>query len=765
MKTLEEIKEIVASLSLEEKASLCSGSTFWFTQDIPEKNIPHIMVSDGPVGLRKQDLNNPNGTFNDSIKAVCFPAGVGLAASFNKAYYRQMGEALGTECRAEKVSVILGPAVNIKRSPLCGRNFEYLSEDPYLAGEMSAAYIEGVQSKGVGTSIKHFALNSMETRRLSASSNVSERAMREIYLAAFEKPVKKSNPMTIMCSYNKINGELASENRKLLTDILRKEWGYDGIVVSDWGAVSNRVKALENGLNLEMPTSYGENDSRIVEAVQKGELSEEVLDQNVIKLLSFIFDGYEKTLSSDEFEFNKDAHNELSRRIAAETFVLLKNNDKILPLNRSQKIAVIGAYAEKPRFQGGGSAHINCSRITSFLDGCKANDVVDITFSKGFDGDKDIIDEALINEAVENAKNADVAVIFAGLPDIFESEGYDRKHMRLPDCQLKLIDEVCQVAKKTVIVLHNGSPIEMPFKDKVDAILECYLGGQAVGLAQCDVIFGKTSPSGKLAETFPLRLEDTPCFLNFPGDKDNVNYAEDVFVGYRYYDKRKMDVSFPFGYGLSYSEFRYSNLRLDKKEINAGDTVKVSVDVTNIGNVPAKEIVELYVKNAECSAPRPIRELKDFDKIYLTPGETKKVEFELNLRSFAYFNEDIMDWYIPEGTYGIEIGKSSRDIELSEDLFIKSTPILPDKYTYDSVVEDILGDYRVKDLFEKYYLSNNESDKKEVSDVEKESMNEEMQKAGFLYSPLRSSLYFSDGKIRYKDIDEWLDALNEAISK
>ena len=764
MKSSEEIKQIVSTLTLEEKASLCSGLTFWFTKDIPEKGIPKIMVSDGPVGLRKQDLKGDHLGMNDSIKAVCFPAGVGMAATFNKELYKEMGEALGEECRAEDVAVILGPAVNIKRSPLCGRNFEYLSEDPFVASEMSTSYIKGVQSKHVGTSIKHFAVNNMETRRFSASSNLSERAFREIYLAAFEGPIRNAKPWTVMCSYNRINGELASENKYLLTDILRHEWGFEGNVVSDWGAVSNRAKALTNGLNLEMPTSYGENDRELVKAVEEGKLDEKILDANVESLLKLIFEGYDNIGNSSEFVFDRDKHHDLAAKIAAETFVLLKNEENTLPLKKDIKIAVIGAYAKTPRYQGGGSAHINCHKIIGFLDACKENGLSNISYAQGFSGTADEFSEALCEEAVNNAKDADVALIFAGLPDIFESEGYDRKHMQMPKCQLKVIEEVSKAAKKVVIVLHNGSPIEMPFADKADAILECYLGGQAVGKAQFDVIFGDKSPSGRLAETFPIKLEDNPSYLNFPGTLNNVNYCEDIFVGYRYYDKKKMNVLFPFGFGLSYSEFRYDNLKISKDEINAGDEVNVSVDITNIGNTESKEVVQLYVKNCTTPVLRPIREIKGFDKVNLKPGETKTVTFTLNKRSFAYYEEKISDWYVPAGEYEIEIGKNSRDIVLSKSVNIKSEPILPDHYDYNSIMVDLLNDPRIKDIVMRY-CSAMAPESREKSEIEKESMNEEMEYAGFMYSPLRSGLYFSEGKILYDKIDELLEEINKIVAK
>ena len=762
MKSIEEIKDIIAGLTLEEKASLCSGDTFWLTHEIPEKGIPKIMVSDGPVGLRKQENIEDHLGMNESIKAVCFPAGVGMAATFNKDLYGKMGEALGEECRAENVAVILGPAVNIKRSPLCGRNFEYLSEDPFLASEMSTSYVKGVQSKHVGTSIKHFAVNNMETRRFSASSNLSERALREIYLAAFEGPVRNAKPWTVMCSYNRINGVLASQNKKILTDILRNEWGFEGNVISDWGAVSDRTKALKAGLNLEMPTSYGENDKKLVEAVRSGELDEKELDENCLSLLKLVFDAYDNIGNSEDFKFDRDEHHEIARDIASETFVLLKNEGKVLPLKKDTKITIVGPYSYKPRYQGGGSAHINCHRIEGFLENCSENDI-QFSYCNGFSPDTDEFDEMLCNEAVRYARESDVTLIFAGLPDIFESEGYDRKHMQMPSCQLKVIDEVSKAAKKTVVVLHNGSPVEMPFIDNVDAILECYLGGQAGGGAQYDIIFGKKSPSGRLAETFPLKLEDNPSYLNFPGTRNDVNYAEDIFVGYRYYDKKKMDVLFPFGFGLSYSEFKYSNLQLSTTATKNPDELIVSVDVTNTGNIEAKEVVQLYVKNCESEIIRPIRELKGFEKVNLLPLETKTVTFKLNKRSFAYYEERINDWAVPSGTYEIEIGKNSRCIELSAPIKVIYDPILPDHYDYDTISEHLLQDPRIAEVLKEYYNKN--KDDRERSEVEKESMNAEMENAGFLYSPLRSGLYFSAGKIRYSDIDEFLENANSIISK
>lgn len=629
--TRTELEELCAKMTLEEKAGLCSGSDFWHTKPVEHLGIPAMMVSDGPHGLRKQKDEGDHLGVNDSIKAVCFPTGCTIAASFDRDLIREMGEALGTSCQAEGVGVILGPAVNIKRSPLCGRNFEYYSEDPYVAGEMAASYIEGVQSKHVGTSIKHFMANSQETRRMSSDSRVDGRTMREIYLPAFETAVKKSKPWTVMCSYNRINGTYAAENKWLLTELLRDEWGFDGFVVSDWGAVNDRVAGVKAGLDLEMPPSFGVNDKLIVEAVKNGTLEEKVLDEAVIRILNIIYRYMEHRDKTAVFD--RDAQHDLSRKAAEESLVLLKN-DGVLPLKKEQKIAIIGQYAKKPRYQGGGSSHINSHKVSGMLD--FVQDMKNVTYAQGYDdrleeaddmagGRADSIDpksadiaKALLDEAVQAAKEAEVAVIFAGLPDSFESEGYDRKHMRMPDSQNLLIHEIAKVQPNTIVVLHNGSPVEMPWVDEVKGILEAYLGGEAVGEAEYNILFGNVNPSGKLAETFPLRLEDNPSYLYYIGEGDMTEYREGVFVGYRYYDTKKMQTLFPFGHGLSYTEFAYSNLRLERDSdvkdqvsrqgavgnvaegdlsidgtlrIKDTDRLKVSIDITNTGSVEGKEVM------------------------------------------------------------------------------------------------------------------------------------------------------------------------------
>ena len=691
--TADKIREIISKMTLEEKASMCSGADFWHTKAVERLGIPASMVSDGPHGLRKQDQEGDHLGVNDSIKAVCFPAGCGTAASFNRELLVQMGETLGAECQAEGVSVILGPAVNIKRSPLCGRNFEYYSEDPLLASEMAGALIHGVQSRQVGTSIKHFLANNQETRRMSSDSRVDERTLREIYLAAFEGAVRKEKPWTVMCSYNKINGTYAAQNHKYLTEVLRDEWGFEGYVMSDWGAVNNRVEDLKAGLDLEMPSSMGANDRLIVGAVQSGELEESVLDTAVERILNVVFHYEENRDRSAEFDRDKD--HEMARKVAQETIVLLKN-EGVLPLAEKDEVVFIGKYAKTPRYQGGGSSHINSHKVTSAWD--VAKDMGNVTYVQGFDDKEDKTDEKLLVEAVEAAKKAKAAVIFAGLPDAFESEGFDREHMAMPMCQNELIRQVAEVQPNTVVVLHNGSPVEMPWVGQVKGILEAYLGGQAVGGAVCDILFGKVNPSAKLPETFPLKLEDNPSYLSYIGEGDVVEYREGIFVGYRYYDKKKMDVLFPFGHGLSYTTFAYSNLRTDKEQMKDTDIMKVSVDVTNTGKMAGKEVVQLYVADRESTVIRPVKELRDFAKVELLPGETKTVTFTLDKRAFAYYSVRIHDWHVETGVFDIMIGKSSRDIVLTKEVSVESTVELPFVYTTDTIMGDVLKDPRAREI-------------------------------------------------------------------
>ncbi len=756
--TLEKIRQLVAEMTLEEKASMCSGADFWHTEPVERLGIPASMVSDGPHGLRKQDDKADHLGVNESIKAVCFPAGCGTAASFNRELLTEMGEVLGNECQAEGVSVILGPAVNIKRSPLCGRNFEYYSEDPVLASQTAGALVKGIQSKNVGTSIKHFLGNNQETRRMSVSAEMDERTLREIYLAAFEGAVREQKPWTVMCSYNKINGVYAAENRKYLTDVLRDEWGFDGYVMSDWGAVNDRVADLKAGLELEMPSSGGSNDRLIVEAVKEGTLEESVLDRAVERILNIVFRYAENR--DTEAVFDRDKDHETARKVAEETIVLLKN-DGILPLQEGKKIAFIGKYAKEPRYQGGGSSHINSHKVTSAMDAAAGNPSV--SYAQGFRDEEDRIDGALLAEAVECAKQAEAAVIFAGLPDAFESEGFDRKHMRMPECQNELIRQVAAVQPNVVVVLHNGSPVEMPWIDSVKGVVEAYLGGQAVGGAEYDILFGKVNPSAKLPETFPVKLEDNPSYLNFPGEGNTVEYKEGIFVGYRYYDKKRMEVLFPFGHGLSYTEYTYSNLKLSTGCMKDTDSLTVSVDVTNSGKMAGKEIVQLYVGDKESSVIRPVKELKDFAKVELEPGETKTVTFVLSKRAFAYYNVQIKDWHVESGTFEIMIGKSSRDIVLTQTVTVESTVRLPMVYTTDSIMEDIFKNPEAKAMvMEAMAGSVNFAPEEAGEGSGAEAISVEMQEAMMRYMPLRGAVGFGSVEtgITMEDVKALVEKLN-----
>ncbi len=756
--TAEKIREIISQMTLEEKASLCSGGDFWHTKAVERLDVPAMMVSDGPHGLRKQKDEGDHLGVNDSIVAVCYPTGCASASSFNRELLTEMGRAIGEACQAEGVGVILGPAVNIKRSPLCGRNFEYYSEDPYVAGEMAASYIKGVQSKNVGTSIKHFMANSQETRRMSSDSRIDERTMREIYMPAFEKAVKESKPWTVMCSYNRINGTYAAENKKLLTDVLRDEWGFDGFVVSDWGAVNDRVAGVKAGLDLEMPPSCGVNDKLIEKAVKDGKLDEAVLDLTVERILQIVYRFMENR--DKEAVFDKEKQHEFSRKVAEESLVLLKN-DGILPLKKEQKIAFIGQYAKKPRYQGGGSSHINSYKVTGALELVK--DMPNVIFAEGYNDQEDKVDEKMVEEAVKAAKEAEVAVVFAGLPDAFESEGYDRTHMQMPKSQNHLIEEIVKVQPNVVVVLHNGSPVEMPWISKVKGVLEAYLGGEAVGEAEYRILFGEVNPSGRLSETFPLKLEDNPSYLYYIGEEDVVEYREGVFVGYRYYDKKKMDVLFPFGYGLSYTDFAYSNLKLDKKAMKDTEVLTVSVDVTNTGTMVGKEVVQLYVADEESTVIRPVKELQGFEKVELAPGETKTVSMKLDARAFAYYNVQLGDFHVESGSFKIMIGRSCTDIKLEDTVMVESTKVIQKKYHLNTTFGDISKDERAASFLEPLYAACTMLESCDTNSEESGlgSSSKAMQEAMMQYMPLRAMVSFQNGTIDFDELQKVIDKINQ----
>ena len=687
----EKIQNLISQMTLEEKAGMCSGADFWKLKCVERLGIPQIMVTDGPHGIRKQAESADHLGINESEKAICFPAGCATASSFDRDLIRRQGELLGQECQAMNVSTLLGPALNIKRSPLCGRNFEYYSEDPYVSTEIAAALIEGIQSKNVGTSAKHFVANNQEKRRMTNSSDADERTLREIYLASFEGAVKKAKPWTVMSSYNRINGKFVGDSKEYLTDILRKEWGFDGYVVSDWGAVNDRISSLAAGLDLEMPPGDYENDRLIVKAVQEGKLDESVVDQACERILNIIFRYTENRDEKAVFDYEKD--HKAAAEIEAECMVLLKNENEILPLTSDKKIAFIGKYAKTPRYQGGGSSHINSWKVESALDAAKEiPELANVTFAEGYQDEKDEVVETLQSEAVKIAEEADVAVLFLGLPDNFESEGYDRKHMNLPNCQNELVKKVLEVQKHVVVVLHNGSAVLMPWKDQVEGILEAYLGGEAVGKAVAEVLSGRKNPSGRLAETFPLRLEETPCYLIYGKGFDNAVYQEGVFVGYRYYTSRKMETAFPFGYGLSYTTFAYSDLQLDKKEMSDKEHVEVSVKVKNTGKRAGKTVVQLYVGAPETEVVRPVRELRGFEKIFLEAGEEKTVTFILGERAFAYWNTLIHDWYAEEGTYKVMIGKNADQMCVGEEITVHPTKELPKTYSLNTCLGELMRD-------------------------------------------------------------------------
>ena len=750
------IEELVGQMTLEEKAGMCSGGDFWHLKGVERLDIPAVMVSDGPHGLRKQEQQGDHLGVNDSIEAVCFPAACATACSFDTGLLEALGRVLGAECRAQGVGVLLGPAINIKRSPLCGRNFEYFSEDPYLAGQLAAAQIKGIQSRGVGACPKHYAANNQEYHRLTCSAQIDPRTLREIYLAPFETAVKEARPWTVMCSYNKINGEQVSESRALLTGILREEWGFDGYVMSDWGAVNDRVKGLSAGLELEMPASGGSTDRQIAAAVREGRLPEAVLDRAVARILDVIFryvDG------KGEAEFDLQAHHELAVRMARECAVLLKNEGGVLPLGKKAKVAFIGEFARAPRFQGGGSSHINAFRADSAWEAARGR--YDVQYAQGFCAGGGEPDEALAAEAVQLAAGCEAAVVFAGLPDSFECEGYDRSHMRLPECQNDLIRRIAAAQPNTVVALHGGSPVELPWADEVPAILELYLAGQGVGRAAAELLFGEANPCGKLAETFPLRVQDNPSYLNFPGNGNTVEYREGVFVGYRYYDKKQMPVRYPFGHGLSYTSFAYSGLRVDRASMRDDEPVTVRVDVTNTGCRAGKEIVQLYVADCTGAEVRPEKELKGFVKLELQPGQTKTAEFVLDRRSFAWYDPELGDWACSAGRYRVLVGASSRDIRQWAEIELICTRPRPYVVDANSRYDDLLAQPALREcmlrLLEKEYPPQPQAG----SSAARAAITAEMQQRMDREAPLRSLRSFKG--YTQEQLDELIERLNALL--
>lgn len=772
------IRQILSQMTLEEKCSLLSGMSFWETQAIERLGLPAVMMTDGPHGLRKQAQEADHLGLNQSVPATCFPSGVGLGSSWDTALIKEVGQLLGREAKANSVSIVLGPACNIKRSPLCGRNFEYLSEDPFLSAQMAKNYIQGVQSQGVGTSIKHFCANNQESRRMTVDTIIDERTLREIYLASFEAAVREAQPWTVMCSYNKVNGTYLSDNQRLLTDILRDEWQFNGIVVSDWGAVNDRVAGVVAGLDLEMPGSDGINDRKVLAAVQNGDLGESEVDRMAGRILDLVY----RSIDNQQPGIKADlvAHHNRARELAAQCVVLLKNEQSILPLQAGQPLAVIGAFAEDPRYQGGGSSHINPTRLTRALHEIRLI-CPDATYSAGFSLTTDANDESLVTTAVEQARAAGTAVIFAGLPDHYESEGYDRIHINLPPNQNTLITEIAKVCPRVVVVLANGSPVAMPWVNQVAAVLEGYLPGQAGGGAIADVLFGQANPCGKLAETFPLRLEDNPSFLDFPGFNDRVEYREGLFVGYRYYDKRAMGVLFPFGHGLSYTSFAYSDLKVSREILQDDEPLDVSITIENTGDVAGAEVVQLYLNYPQATVVRVPQELKGFAKIHLAPGEKRTVTLTLTPRSFAYYDVPAAAWLSENGPVEIRMGSSSRDIRLRHMIELQATHTPQVTFTLGTTQYDLMRHPIAATVFGPFFqeigsifrgpalsAESDESDESkpihEPAPIEANPL-ERLEEEMALHMPLRSYPLISHGRIPEALLLEKIAACNTLIKK
>lgn len=687
----------VHNMTLEEKIKLVCGADFWHTHAIERLGIRQYMFADGPYGLRKQEGESDHLGLNESVKAICFPTGSAMGASFNKELTKQLGEILGQFARQENVDILLGPSMNIKRSPLCGRNFEYFSEDPYLTGELATAYVRGVQSRGVGASPKHFALNNQEYYRMTSSSNADERTMREIYLKAFEQVVKDSDPITIMSSYNRVNGTYASDHPYLLTGVLRKEWGFSGVVVSDWGGSNQRATNLKAGLDISMPHSnFLEN--QLIKGLANETISEDDLDQACQRIITMT----ERLIPQEETDaISLEKGHEMAKLIADETIVLLKN-ENVLPLSVEEKILFVGPFAKKPRFQGGGSSHINSYRPTNAYDSVPLGASVD--YVEGYslsDADDQLL---LRRELVEKARKYHKVVAFIGLPDEYESEGYDRAHLRIPQQQLDMINDLAQLTCKIIVVLHNGSPVELPFASEVEGIIEAYLGGEAVGEAVSDILYGKVNPSGRLAESFPVKLQDTPTYLTYGKEKENVSYHEGIFVGYRYYQSKEIAVQYPFGYGLSYTSFSYDNVKVLTEPDK--DTFKVSVSVSNTGDILGKEVVQLYIQAQDPQISRPYRELKAFEKIMLEPGQTQEVTFNLSYDIFNHWSNEQQAWQREGGVYDIVFGKNVEDKQLSATIAVEALNNRKN-YSLDSVITDFLEDDVASTYFSSLFSSFN----------------------------------------------------------
>lgn len=695
-------EEQLAKLSLEQKASLCVGMNFWMTHNMPEADVPSLFLSDGPHGLRKQDVSNSDHLgINESHQSVCYPTACAAACSWDRTLIEEMGTILGQEARQIGVDVLLGPGVNIKRSALCGRNFEYYSEDPYLAGEMAAALVKGIQKSPVSACVKHFAANNQENRRKSMNSVMDQRTLREIYLPAFETAVTKGGINSVMTSYNKINGEYVAQNPQISTEILRKEWGFDGILMTDWGGMDQVVPSIAAGLSLQMPGNDGSSIQKIIDAVRNKKLDEKKLDQAVLSILRVI---QRIRMTAPSPTVSSEICHEMAVNVAENSMVLLKNENSLLPLKQEDTIAVIGQMAIEPRYQGGGSSHVNPYRVSCALKEMQKHSDK-ISFALGYQNEETT--DALLQGAISLAETCEKVVLFIGLPASFESETYDRTSIDMPESYGRLVSALASANPNLIVVLSNGSVVSIPWIEKAGAILEAYLSGEGSGEAIGRILYGDVNPSGKLAETFIRRMEDSPIWIGTTDSSDHSDiceYREGVFVGYRYYDKKKTDVNFCFGHGLSYTTFAYSNLSTDRNEMNDTDTLTVSLTVTNTGRCYGQEVVQLYVGRNAFPVPAPVKELKEFTKIGLQPGESALVKFHLKKRAFAYFNEDLNDWYVPDGEYTLYVGSSLNDIRCKKTVTIHPVKVWKPKVSRNTTLKDILEDEKRFAVFEKKYI-------------------------------------------------------------
>ena len=791
-----DITQVLSEMTLKEKVSLCSGLDMWHTRKITRLGVPSVMMADGPHGLRKEKEGDSQPILKESYPSTCFPTASALASTWNRELVGRIGVALGEECLTAGVSVILGPGVNIKRSPLCGRNFEYFSEDPYLSGEMGAAMIRGTQSKGVGSSLKHFAANNQEYRRMLIDAVIDARALREIYLAGFEKAVKQAQPWTVMAAYNKLNGTYCTEHTNLLTKVLRNEWGYKGIVISDWGAVDERFRGLAAGMDLEMPGVPNGNSARIEEAVRTGALDETILDTAVERLLR-LADRSEKNFSGNH-KYDMKAHHALAKEAAEEGAVLLKNENSLLPLRKDMKIAVVGAFAKHPRYQGSGSSLIKPSCLGTLHEEMIAIAGKEhINYAPGYSLTDAGVDENLIAEAVRAAESSEAVVVCVGLTDMDEVEGVDREHLRLPNSHNRLIEAVVKVNPQTVVFLSNGSPVEMPWIGKVPAVLEGYLGGQAGAGAHAALLYGEANPSGKLAESFPIRLEDNPSYPQYPGGPLTVEYRESIYVGYRFYDSVGKEVLFSFGHGLSYTTFAYSSLKLSKKKIRAENGLSVTFKVKNTGKLHGKETAQVYVRDIKTSVFRPQKELKGFTKVDLHPGEAKTITITLDKRACAFYDTESKDWVVESGTFEILVGASSRDIRLRAKMDVRGNtmgssvpqPVVYTQFPLDARVskgdfETLLGNavpenergpkpytlntpiVDMRDSFIGRILEKNiRKQIEEMAGGQTHSPTWLMMESSALESPLRVLIMFSGGVLRRETLEGLLHLANGKVWK